>query len=244
MAQGFRWTRRGYVAELETAERRLLRGLFRDVITLLHSRADEIGAAEIGAADIDTVHPGDGSHRPDSGPDDVASPADRGGTNTDPFWELVMPLGDLGGVSPRQAPSDPALARLLPATFDDAEVQAEHRGLTEDAALQAKVADAQRALAALEQTPLRLSEAEAPHFARALNDVRLVLSARLGIEDAASAARVHQITDVRRAEDVESTMALLYNFTSWLLETLMERMLGGLAEDGVQVTPDDLPEDG
>ena len=48
MAEGFRWTRRGYAARLEPAEARLLRGLFKDVATLLTGRRED--AAEDSAA--------------------------------------------------------------------------------------------------------------------------------------------------------------------------------------------------
>ena len=43
--------------------------------------------------------------------------------------------------------------------------------------------------------------------------------------------------DWRSAEDVESTMALLYNFTSWLLETLMTEMLSELPEGSDESAP-------
>ena len=74
-------------------------------------------------------------------------------------------------------------------------------------------------------------------FGRALNDVRLVLAARLGVETEEDAARVHAVDDWRSAEDVESTMALLYNFTSWLLETLMTEMLSELPEGSDESAP-------
>ena len=48
-----------------------------------------------------------------------------------------------------------------------------------------------------------------------------MLSARLDIQDEEDAARVHEIDDWALAQDVESYMALLYNFTTWLQETLM-----------------------
>jgi len=67
--------------------------------------------------------------------------------------------------------------------------------------------------------------------------VRLVLAARLGVETEEDAARVHAVDDWRSAEDVESTMALLYNFTSWLLETLMTEMLSELPEGADESAP-------
>lgn len=67
--------------------------------------------------------------------------------------------------------------------------------------------------------------------------MRLVLAARLGVETEEDAARVHAVDDWRSAEDVESTMALLYNFTSWLLETLMTEMLSELPEGSDESAP-------
>jgi hypothetical protein len=246
MARAFKSTPKGFVADLERAERRLLRTLFQDVIQLLdHEPPEEpeepghVGAPGAPAAG-----------RPDATP------------GSDAFWDIVSGLGPMhqdgmvgtasdAGPGPgpgattapyRSAPTDPALARLLPdgvASQDadgrgsdvpggdgsggEAEVQAagEFRALTEDAVRQAKTQDLQRAVAALQVNPVVLSEPEAVSFSRALNDVRLVLSSRLGIESEQDAERVHEVDDWSAATDVESYMALLYNFTSWLLETLM-----------------------
>lgn len=209
MARAFKSTPKGFVADLEKAERRLLRTLFADVIQLLD--ADE-----------------------PRGPSTTAE--DPGGSAEDPFWDIVAGLGGEGaGVGPsdpqttalhRESPRDEALARLLPPGVhgDTAAEQAaagEFRALTEDSVRRAKTADLQRALAALQVNPLVLDEPNAVVFSRALNDVRLVLSARLGIDSEEDAERVHQVDDWAAAQDVESYMALLYNFTTWLLETLM-----------------------
>lgn len=278
MAEGFRWTRRGYLARLEPAEARLLRGLFKDVATLLTGRRED--AAEDSAAparDADSAAPTQGL--PEEGTTTAASSAGQAGSSSAPvggrgpedaadedgaagdaaaddaaadeaaadeaFWSLVSGLSL--GASTREAPADPALLRLLPPTFGspsgrdavdpgqaaaDAQRDAEHRADAEDLLIDAKLADAQRARELLRSTELRLDQQEALAFSRALNDVRLVLSARLEITDEQSAARVHSVDDWKHASDEESAMALLYNFTSWLLETLMDQMLRGLPEDG------------
>lgn len=280
MAEGFRWTRRGYLARLEPAEARLLRGLFKDVATLLAGRRED--AAEDSAAparDADSAAPTQGL--PEEGTTTAASSAGQAGSSSGPeggrgaedsaadegaagdaaaddaaadeaFWSLVSGLSL--GASTREAPADPALLRLLPPTFGspsgrdavdpgqaaaDAQRDAEHRADAEDLLIDAKLADAQRARELLRSTELRLGQQEALAFSRALNDVRLVLSARLEITDEQSAARVHSVDDWKHASDEESAMALLYNFTSWLLETLMDQMLRGLPEDGL----DDLSAD-
>ena len=144
-------------------------------------------------------------------------------------WDGAVPdsqgrlpdLEDLNGPT-RAAPTDPAVARLLPSGVrDDDQAAGAFRAATEDAVRSAKTADLQRAAAALQSSLIVLDESSAVSFSRALNDVRLVLSARLDIQDEEDAARVHEIDDWALAQDVESYMALLYNFTTWLQETLM-----------------------
>lgn len=225
MARGFKSTPRGFVAELNRAERRLLRTLFNDVIELLDAG--------------ETVHP--------VRPATTAAPGERpvaGAATTtagpvsevdETFWSMVgdwdgavpdsqgrLPdLEDLNGPT-RAAPTDPAVARLLPSGVrDDDQAAGAFRAATEDAVRSAKTADLQRAAAALQSSLIVLDESSAVSFSRALNDVRLVLSARLDIQDEEDAARVHEIDDWALAQDVESYMALLYNFTTWLQETLM-----------------------
>lgn len=245
MARAFKSTPKGFVAGLERAERRLLRTLFNDVIQLLDdgrpgtpvvpTPANTIPADPAPAAESDT-------------PQDAAG--GRRDPGADPFWDIVEGLGRLeagpasgdgiadgtgtdagpgAGPTPdphRPAPADPALARLLPAGVagdDEAAERAagQFRALTEDAVRRSKTEDLQRAVAALQSSPVVLSEPQAVSFGRALNDVRLVLSTRLGIESEEDAERVHAVDDWSAATDVESYMALLYNFTTWLLETLM-----------------------
>jgi Domain of unknown function (DUF2017) len=230
MARAFKSTPKGFVADLERAERRLLRTLFQDVIQLLDD------------------------DRPETPLTSMADPSGAAGADRDAFWDIVARLGPLqeggqAGAAPgagpvptappyRPAPTDPALARLLPDGVvgddggegddgDEADVEAtdraagEFRALTEDAVRRSKTQDLQRAVAALQVNPVVLTEPEAVSFSRALNDVRLVLSSRLGIETEEDAERVHEVDDWSAATDVESYMALLYNFTTWLLETLM-----------------------
>lgn len=233
MAQRFRWTRRGYVAELEKAEVRLLRGLVKDVVTLLENRQDEVLPETSGPGE-DAVGPapasqGDRASRPAADASDAA------------FWALVggMEL-DAESAEERPAPQDPAVARLLPDAMPHA---AEHertrqRALTEDALTTAKLDDARRALEALRSTRVTVPHDQAPSFGRALNDVRLVLAVRLGIETDEDARRVHAVDDWRHAQDVEATMALLYNFTTWLQETLMDEMLSELPEDSRETGPE------
>lgn len=227
MARAFKSTPKGFVADLGKAERRLLRTLFKDVIQLLDVEQEASPSAPMGSAS-----------------DSASTSATP--SSSDPFWDIVAGLGPLGaddaggdeaaGVGNsrgagesapvRAAPQDEALARLLPPgvhgdTPTEQAAAGEFRALTEDGVRRTKTADLQRAVAALQVNPVVLDEGHAIAFSRALNDVRLVLSARLGIDTDEDAERVHAVDDWSAAKDVESYMALLYNFTTWLLETLM-----------------------
>ncbi|VXB17644.1 DUF2017 family protein [Citricoccus sp. K5] len=228
MARAFKSTPKGFVADLEKAERRLLRTLFKDVIQLL---------------DVEQETPTDPAS---TDPASSSTSTSASTSSSDPFWDIVAGLGPLGaddagegeaagvgnsrgaGESPpvREAPQDEALARLLPPgvhgdTPAEQAAAGEFRALTEDGVRRSKTADLQRAVAALQVNPVVLDEEHAIAFSRALNDVRLVLSARLDIDTDEDAERVHAVDDWSAAKDVESYMALLYNFTTWLLETLM-----------------------
>ena len=66
-------------------------------------------------------------------------------------------------------------------------------------------------------------------ISRALNQVRLVLSSRLKITDEQDAERVHAIGSGGPGHRRESYMALLYNFVSWLQETLMQALIGDIS---------------
>ena len=141
-------------------------------------------------------------------------------------------LERLLGVSPEaSAPEDSALRRLLPDGSADPERAAEFRRYTERGLREAKMGVLRQAALALESQPLRLDPGQAQAFGRALNDVRLVLADRLGIRSEEDAERVGRYDDWSAIEDVETYMSLLYNFVSWLQETLMEALLHSLPRD-------------
>lgn len=79
-----------------------------------------------------------------------------------------------------------------------------------------------------ESPKLLLDHEHSMAFASALNDVRLVLATRLGIESEEDAQRVASYTDWSQAQDVESYMSLVYQFVSWLQDSLVEAMLSDL----------------
>lgn len=139
------------------------------------------------------------------------------------------PLERMLGVSAdASAPEDSALRRLLPDASPDPERAAEFRRYTERGLREAKMGALRQAALALEAQPVRLDPEQAQAFGRALNDVRLVLADRLEIRSEEDAERVGRYDDWSAIEDVEAYMSLLYNFVSWLQETLMEALLHDL----------------
>ncbi|XAS66069.1 DUF2017 domain-containing protein [Micrococcaceae bacterium Sec5.7] len=153
--------------------------------------------------------------------DDVISmlqPEER--ANQDPLAALIGLDMDV------REPSDRALHRLLPNVMknDDA-ASLEFRQLTERSLRESKIGALRAAALDLDKDELVLSPTDARHWSMALNDVRLVLAERLDIRDDADAEHVHLMQDWSQAEDVESYLALVYNFTTWLQESLVQAML-------------------
>lgn len=146
----------------------------------------------------------------------------------DPLWAMV-------GLDPHAlqadfaAPTDRATRRLLPdADPDDAEASLEFRRLSERGIRESKIGALREAALLLEAGNVLLSDQTAPRFAAALNDVRLVLAERLGLEDEEDAARIHAQDDWSKAESVDEYLALVYNFVTWLQESLMQALLKSL----------------
>lgn len=224
MALAFKSTLRGYSAYLEKPERQILRSLFSDVLTLLGgvSPADD-PLEEDKPKFFDRFRSRqDAAYSPDAPAGQNDSPTDAA------FWDLV---GSLTEDDVQVDLNDPAVQRLLPDARSGTAAQegsAQFRDLAQEDIRQEKIADLQRAYALVQTPSLMLSQKEAEAFGRALNQVRLVLSSRLEIEHEDDAERIHEIDSVDQATDVERYMALLYNFVSWLQETLMQALIGDL----------------
>ena len=123
-------------------------------------------------------------------------------------------------------PADRALLRLLPNVMkDDDAGSLEFRQLTERSVRESKIGALRATAMGLDKDDLVLTPADAQRWSMALNDVRLVLAERLDIRDEADADHVHSMQDWSQAEDVESYLALVYNFTTWLQESLVQSML-------------------
>ncbi|GAA1824105.1 DUF2017 family protein [Nesterenkonia flava] len=237
MARAFRATTRGYTADLDAHERRLISGLCADVIQLLEARAAEVsGAAEVKARPQTPQHDDDAASTAGSEPSEIASSQAE---DDDVFAHFRRELEGLGeevpdaGMAP---PEDPVLARLLPDAWSpdhasDRGEAGQFRRLSEASLRESKISDLRTARMLLESSPVRLREEQAPIFGRALNDLRLTLSVRLGIEDEDDAEQIHQMAVDGGAKTTETFMAEIYTFLTWLQETLFSAMLDVLPDE-------------
>lgn len=217
MARAFRATTRGYKADLETHERRLISQLCADVITLLQQRGKEV--------DGDTA----ATDQQDEFEHFRRELAGLGAQYLENEQEQAENDDDAQpGLEP---PTDEVLARLLPDAAEDADEAAQLRRLSESSLRESKISDLQTARMALESDPVILTEEQAPVFGRAINDVRLTLAARLGIETEDDAEKVHNIAGQGKAATTDEFMAELYAFTTWLQETLFSAMLDVMPEE-------------
>jgi hypothetical protein len=116
----------------------------------------------------------------------------------------------------RLSDDDPALRRLFPPAYDDAELEHEYRELTRGQL----TAGRERALELLETTVenARLSPEEADSWLRALNDVRLVLGTELDVTEDLDWEAVGP--DHPRLAELS-----LYAYVSWIQEQLVDALL-------------------
>ena len=204
MARGFRRKGSGprtrYVAQLDPLERATVAGLMDQVHELL----------------------------------DPAAPAPEGG---DDFASIVAGLGmgvtvaaeDQADLDPDDAERDPALDRLLPtANRQDDEVAAEFRRLTETGLRQRKAAALESSAELLRgDDKLRLDDGEAQAFLKALTDVRLVLGERMGLRTDDDVDVLEAAADALDPDDPLLYALAVYDFLTWLQETLASSMLDG-----------------
>lgn len=129
---------------------------------------------------------------------------------------------ELGLSTHAEIPEDPVLARLLPDGYrDDPQASAEFRRYTEESLRTAKIASAQTVLASLPASggEVRLSEMECQQWLRALNDVRLALSVRLGITD-----ENEDLSEHLDADDPRSAYVWVYQWLAYLQDSLIEAL--------------------
>jgi hypothetical protein len=80
----------------------------------------------------------------------------------------------------------------------------------------------------IESADLLLDEEHARAWASALSDIRLVLATRLDITDDARAEEIHRYVDWSQIETEDEYLAMVYNFISWVQESLMSALMDGL----------------
>ena len=143
--------------------------------------------------------------------------------------DTIDPLEALVGITENPVvPEDSALARLLPSASTDENAATEYRRYTERDLRETKRANLAMLAFDIESVDLRLNEEHARAWAAALGDIRLVLADRLQIVDEETAEEVGTFTDPSQIETQEEYMAVVYNFVSWVQDSLMLAMLDSL----------------
>jgi hypothetical protein len=199
--------------DLEAEEATLLVALTAEVLDLLSDEDDRL--------------PGDqlADHLPDEPPDNAA------GDNVEEPTLQDLLAASAGPVDP---PSDPALARLLPAAYlDDDEAAGEFRRLTDGDLRTAKRAALSRIVADIsngsspgtgepQRVRLALEDEDAKAWLRALTDVRLTLGTRMGVTDDLESERAS--VEVGSPRDAEIAV---YDWLSWLQDAMVGSVMGG-----------------
>lgn len=136
-------------------------------------------------------------------------------------------LEGLTGHAP-DPPDNPIAARLLPDGYrDDLEAALEFRRYTDDSLRATKLADAEVMRAGLESAAddpegrIEIELAEADHWVRAINDLRLALGVELGIADDPSGSADRWVGNERM-----EGRAMLYDFLTWWQDGLVLSLMG------------------
>jgi hypothetical protein len=212
MARAFR--RRGsgdgarFVAELDADEREVVASLMAQVRDLLEpSRAVDEGGDEFAG-----IVAGLGIGR--SAP--LAGRRDPEGADASTGEDSEVPE------------RDPALDRLLPTgNREDDEAASEFRRLTETGLRHRKALVLDRAVASLHgDDRVTLDEVGARGFVTALTDVRLVLGERLQLRTDEDLDLLEELARSLDPEDPVVHVVALYDFLTWLQESLASALLG------------------
>ena len=154
---------------------------------------------------------------------DLLGPDEEKASSADPL-AVELGLSDLGSESePVARPEDPALARLFPDAYrDDEKAAAEFRRYTESDLRSGKRDRVRCALESLPPGPggrFQLTEEQARCWLGALNDLRLVLGARFGLESDEQEAGADLESD-----DPLRAYVPAYHYLGYLQETLIEAL--------------------
>ena len=254
MARSFRRTGRGLMARLDPMEVRLLHEVFTDLDGLLARDAEARGGQARGVQ----ARGGQARDTDPQGAGGIGDGGDQGGPSPDPDpdqavpqWALDLGLADVGRFDQAGAdslpagPTDPAIARLLPAgSRDDPLMAAEFRRLTESSVRDHKRSALATTLATLaswmsEAGPQLLPPEAAQALLVALTDVRLVMAERLGIRTEADADAVHALAEAGPDPHADGPdadvvwMADFYDFLTWLQTDLAEHLIADIPRGGI-----------
>ncbi len=176
----------------------------------------------------------------------VGSAGGEGGHagEVDPFDAIVAGLGtlstDVGSPDPERSTGldeerDPALDRLFPAGHRGDPLEArEFRRLTEGSLRQRKADNLATLIRVVERPSanpadpdeLALDVGEAVAAVVALTDVRLVMGERLGLRTDDDAERLERVADELPEDDPAAFAVMLYDFLTWLQESLSRTLAG------------------
>ena len=222
----FRHVPGGAAAVFEEAQAAVIRSLVSQIAELVSADSDSMpGDPGLGGTGLDGAGPAPGyaDFGPAAGglggaggPGGPAGSAGLGGLADDDLE------AQFGLSSHAELPDDPVLARLLPDGYaDDPDASAEFRRYTEESLRSGKVASAQTVLASLPPGggEVQLSEPECQQWLRALNDVRLALSVRLGITD-----ENEDLTANLSVDDPRSAYIWVYQWLAYLQDSLIEAL--------------------
>jgi len=135
------------------------------------------------------------------------------------------PLARMVGIDPdAERPDDPALARLFPDAYtDDDDAASEFRRFTERSLRDGKLANARTVLDGLARggDKLTLSDGEEQAWLGTLNDLRLTLGSRLGIEEDS-----HEKFAALPDDDPAFSAFWVYDWLTYLQETLVRALSG------------------
>jgi hypothetical protein len=205
VARGFKRRDGRYAAKLDAVERGLVVGLMEQVHEL--------------------VAPADPEPTPDGGDEFDRIVAGLGGIGQGVSLSADDQVPELSGDVP--APRDPALDRLLPtANRQDEQMAAEFRRLTEDGLRSRKAANLATAIAALsapaggKDDKVSLDQEQALAVLISLTDVRLVLGERLGLKHDDDVELLEEQASSLPDDDPAVYALAVYDFLTWLQETL------------------------
>lgn len=217
MARAFSRRRGRLVAHLDRSERAVVGQLAEQVLEL--------------------IEPAAGAPAPGEG---VAEGSEDG------FDAIVAGIGqlstDVGEPAPERSTGleedrDPALDRLFPAGHrEDPEAAREFRRLTEPGLRSRKASNLQTLLQVMgrgsgnpaDPERLSLDEGEAVACLVALTDIRLVMGERLGLRTDDDALRLDRAAGELDEEDPAAFAIMLYDFLTWLQESLGRALSGDL----------------